>query len=71
MGKVFGASGVYIGSVKPNVGHAEGASGLNSLIKCVLALENKIIPPNIKFEKPNPKSKFGEVASRKYNMFPI
>lgn len=45
--------------VKPNVGHAEGASGITSLIKAVLALENKTIPPNIKFSKPNPKSELG------------
>ncbi len=43
--------------VKPNVGHAEGASGINSLIKAVLMLERKIIPPQIKFNDPNPKSK--------------
>ncbi|KAJ5297689.1 Acyl transferase/acyl hydrolase/lysophospholipase [Penicillium antarcticum] len=56
VGRVFGPSGgVHIGSVKPNLGHAEGASGLTSLIKSVLALENRIIPPNIKFTKPNPK----------------
>ncbi|SPN98494.1 related to polyketide synthase [Cephalotrichum gorgonifer] len=60
VGNVFGNRGVYIGSVKPNVGHSEGSSGLNSLIKCVLALENKIIPPNIKFETPNPKIQFAE-----------
>ncbi|KAK3324348.1 hypothetical protein B0T19DRAFT_464372 [Cercophora scortea] len=55
---VFGEhGGVYIGSVKPNMGHSEGASGLTSLIKCILALENRVIPPNIKFDKPNPKSK--------------
>lgn len=55
VGKVFGsANGVYIGSVKPNLGHSEGASGLTSLIKAVLALEHRIIPPNIKFSKPNP-----------------
>lgn len=42
--------------VKPNMGHSEGASGLTSLIKAVLALENKMIPPNIKFKTPNPKS---------------
>lgn len=54
---VFGdKGGVYIGSVKPNMGHSEGASGLTSLLKCVLALENKVIPPNIKFQKPNPNS---------------
>jgi acyl transferase domain-containing protein len=57
VGNVFGQKGVFIGSVKPNVGHSEGASGLNSLIKCVLALEHKVIPPNIKFGSPNPKSK--------------
>jgi acyl transferase domain-containing protein len=53
--RVFGsANGVYIGSVKPNLGHSEGASGLTSLIKAVLALEHRIIPPNIKFSNPNP-----------------
>lgn len=55
VGRVFGPSGgVYIGSVKPNLGHSEGASGLTSLIKAVLALENHTIPPNIKFNNPNP-----------------
>ncbi len=44
--------------VKPNVGHSEGASGLTSLIKAVLALEHEIIPPNIKFDSPNPKSRW-------------
>jgi acyl transferase domain-containing protein len=56
VGNVFGERGVYIGSVKPNVGHSEGCSGITSLIKGVLALENKTIPPNIKFKNPNPKS---------------
>ncbi|CCF44838.1 hypothetical protein CH063_14111, partial [Colletotrichum higginsianum] len=58
VGNVFGEHGVYIGSVKPNVGHSEGASGLTSLIKAVLALENNTIPPNIKFSTPNPKIPF-------------
>ena len=59
--RVFGGgSGVYIGSVKPNVGHTEGASGLVSIIKMVLALENRTIPPNIRFTSPNPKIPFRE-----------
>ena len=45
-----------LSQVKPNMGHSEGASGLTSLIKAVLALENKMIPPNIKFKTPNPNS---------------
>ncbi|KAL4874704.1 hypothetical protein BJY04DRAFT_233401 [Aspergillus karnatakaensis] len=46
---------IYIGSVKPNLGHGEGASALSSLIKSVMALENKTVLPNIKFNKPNPR----------------
>jgi acyl transferase domain-containing protein len=58
VGNVFGEKGVYIGSVKPNIGHSEGSSGLSSLIKAVLALEHRTIPPNIKFVDPNPKSQY-------------
>lgn len=58
--RVFGGRGVYVGSVKPNVGHSEGASGLTSLIKSVLALERRIIPPNIKLRNPNPAIFFDE-----------
>ncbi|KAL2194238.1 polyketide synthase [Corynascus similis CBS 632.67] len=60
VGNVFGDRGVYIGSVKPNVGHSEGCSGLTSLIKAVLALEKRTIPPNINFLKPNPHIPFTE-----------
>ena len=49
--------GMYLGSIKPNFGHSEGASGITSLIKVALALEKKIIPPNVHFCTPNPKSK--------------
>ncbi|GKT93069.1 polyketide synthase [Colletotrichum tofieldiae] len=53
---IWGENGIYIGSVKPNIGHGEGASGLSSVIKMVLALENSTIPPNINFKTPNPRS---------------
>ncbi|KAK4184985.1 hypothetical protein QBC35DRAFT_32555 [Podospora australis] len=58
--RVFGDAGVHIGSVKPNLGHSEGASGLTSLIKAVLTLENRTIPPQIKFTSGNPKIPFKE-----------
>lgn len=38
---------LYIGSVKPNLGHGEGASGVTSLIKAVLILRKNTIPPHI------------------------
>ncbi|KAI1361572.1 putative polyketide synthase [Xylaria arbuscula] len=58
VGDCFGEKGIIITSVKPNVGHSEGAAGLTSLIKCVLALERRMIPPNILFNTPNPKIPF-------------
>ncbi|KAI0469623.1 hypothetical protein F4859DRAFT_523012 [Xylaria cf. heliscus] len=61
VGNVFGGDkGIYIGSVKPNLGHSEASAGISSLMKAVLALENKTIPPNIKFEVPNPAIPFEE-----------
>ncbi|QLI74684.1 Highly reducing polyketide synthase gloL [Metarhizium brunneum] len=56
----FGDDGIVITSVKPNVGHSEGAAGLTSLIKNVLVLEHGTILPNINFETPNPKIPFEE-----------
>ncbi|KAK2813824.1 Type I Iterative PKS [Emmonsiellopsis sp. PD_5] len=44
---------LYIGSVKSNVGHLEGASGIISVIKAAMMLENDLILPNIDFKKPN------------------
>lgn len=52
--RVFGEVGVTIGSTKPNFGHTEGASGILSVLKTVLSLENKTIPPSIKYSPKNP-----------------
>jgi acyl transferase domain-containing protein len=57
--RVFGDNrDTYIASVKANVGHGEGASGITSLIKAVLALEHRIIPPQVNFSTPNPRIPF-------------
>lgn len=45
---------LLIGSIKSNIGHAETASGLASIIKVSMALEKGSIPPNSDFRNPNP-----------------
>ncbi|KAM0333534.1 hypothetical protein ACHAQA_002199 [Verticillium albo-atrum] len=51
---------IMIGSVKPNIGHLEGAAGIAGLIKGVLVLEKAEIPPQANFETGNPRVKFQE-----------
>ncbi|KAI0896241.1 acyl transferase domain-containing protein [Annulohypoxylon nitens] len=46
---------LYIGSVKSNIGHLEGASGIVAVIKSALMLERGFILPNYDFKYPNEK----------------
>jgi acyl transferase domain-containing protein/acyl carrier protein len=47
-----------IGSVKTNIGHLDAAAGVTGVIKTVLALQHKLIPPSLNFEQPNPQIDF-------------
>ncbi|MBG1243113.1 type I polyketide synthase [Nostoc sp. NZL] len=47
-----------IGSLKTNLGHLDTAAGVAGLIKTVLSLQNKMLPPSLHFETPNPKIDF-------------
>ena len=47
-----------IGSLKSNIGHTGEAAGIMSLIKTVLALQHREIPPSLHFEEPNPQADF-------------
>lgn len=54
---VFGpnAKKVLISSTKSMTGHTLGAAGAIEFIACCLALKNKIIPPTINYENPDPE----------------
>ncbi|MEM9595588.1 MAG: beta-ketoacyl synthase N-terminal-like domain-containing protein, partial [Acidobacteriota bacterium] len=45
----------HIGSVKASVGHLEAAAGVASLIKTVLALQHRRIPPQVHLKRLNPE----------------
>lgn len=47
-----------IGSVKTNIGHLDSVSGISGLIKAVMSLKNKEIPPSLHFNMPNHKIDF-------------
>ncbi|ETS86538.1 hypothetical protein PFICI_00366 [Pestalotiopsis fici W106-1] len=46
---------LYFASVKGNIGHTEGASGVAGLIKTILMMQNRSIPRQANFVSPHPK----------------
>lgn len=52
------AEPLYVGSIKTNIGHLEGASGVAGVMKATMALQRNVIPPNMHFNTPNPEIDF-------------
>nr|AHB82063.1 polyketide synthase [Jahnella sp. MSr9139] len=66
LAEVFGQSHtrqrpLLLGSVKTNIGHLEGAAGVSGLIKVVLALQHKTIPPHLHLGERNPHIPWGRL----------
>ncbi|EFQ35173.1 beta-ketoacyl synthase domain-containing protein [Colletotrichum graminicola] len=53
-------SDLYVGSVKTNIGHLEGAAGVAGIIKAAFAVERGLIPQNLWFEELNPQIELPE-----------
>lgn len=63
IGRIFGANRgepILVGSVKSNMGHLEGASGIIGVIKAIYSLERGLIPPTFGLQEVNPKIKLAE-----------
>ncbi|WP_250291553.1 beta-ketoacyl [acyl carrier protein] synthase domain-containing protein, partial [Frankia sp. CiP1_Cm_nod1] len=55
---------LLVGSVKTNIGHLEGAGGIVGLVKTVLAITHRVLPPSLNFATPNPRIPFEELRLR-------
>jgi acyl transferase domain-containing protein len=45
---------VYVGTVKANIGHTEATAGLAGVIKAILCLQHREIPPHLHLQEQNP-----------------
>ncbi|MFI8084021.1 type I polyketide synthase [Kitasatospora sp. NPDC086009] len=45
---------MWLGSVKSNIGHTQGAAGVSGLIKMVLALQHRNLPATLHADEPSP-----------------
>ena len=62
-----GASGTgfcALGALKTNIGHLDAAAGIAGLIKAVLVLKHRLIPPVLHFDQPNPQLRLEESPFR-------
>ncbi|RKN47289.1 polyketide synthase [Streptomyces hoynatensis] len=46
---------LYLGSVKSNLGHMEAAAGIAGLLKAVLCVKHRVVPPLVNFRTLNPR----------------
>lgn len=73
IGRVLGsrrgsaAGPLPVGSVKTNIGHLEAVAGLAGLVKALLVLEHRVVPPSLHAEDRNPDIPFGELNLRVVN----
>lgn len=58
-GRDAGAGACWLGSIKANVGHLEAAAGVAGLIKTVLCMQHRTIPPHALFRRLSPHVDLG------------
>jgi acyl transferase domain-containing protein len=53
-----------VGSVKTNLGHLEAGAGIAGLMKVLLALQHREIPPHLHFRKPSPRISWDKLPAK-------
>ncbi|MFG2358306.1 beta-ketoacyl synthase N-terminal-like domain-containing protein, partial [Streptomyces sp. NPDC048521] len=62
-----------VGSAKTNVGHLEGAAGIVGLLKTLLSVRHRQLPPSLHFRTPNPRiplTELGLTVQRELSAWP-
>ena len=55
---------LLMGAVKANIGHLEHAAGVAAVIKAVLAMQARFVPPLVHFQEPNPDVAWDRIPVR-------
>ncbi|MEU9279308.1 beta-ketoacyl synthase N-terminal-like domain-containing protein [Streptomyces sp. NPDC048342] len=55
LGRPSAGANLWIGSAKANLGHLEAAAGIAGLVKAILSLQHRIVPPLVHYRTLNPR----------------
>uniref|UniRef100_UPI0010419EF2 beta-ketoacyl [acyl carrier protein] synthase domain-containing protein n=1 Tax=Actinomadura roseirufa TaxID=2094049 RepID=UPI0010419EF2 len=58
------ATPLRVGSVKTNIGHLEGAAGIAGLLKVILSMAHRRLPPSLNYVTPNPRIPLADLGLR-------
>ncbi|MFC9327396.1 SDR family NAD(P)-dependent oxidoreductase [Kitasatospora sp. NPDC057015] len=64
LGRRNGRAPLHVGSVKANLGHLEAAAGIAGLVKAVLCLKERAVPPLVHFRTLNPRIELSDTGIR-------